>query len=119
MAFVRVYGLRPTTPPGDLIAWRSRFMDMVRTLPGQSDPCVHVSFPSDLLEQLGNEITIIVEGIRTVCGDGLNSAYRDRLALDLASVLSESAQPRPERVHVVVHLEQMSGVIIAPTPTKL
>jgi hypothetical protein len=98
MPIVRVYGLRPTTPPGDLIAWQSKFTDLVRTLPGQLDACVHVAFPSDLLEQIGKELTIIVEGIRCVYGDGMNGDYRDRLALALASFLFDSVRPRPERV---------------------
>ena len=119
MPIVRVYGLRPTTPPGDLIAWQSRFTDLVRTLPGHLDACVHVAFPSDLLEPLGTELTIIVEGIRCVYGDGFNSAYRDRLALDLASFLFDSVRPQPERVHAVVHLDQMSGIIVVPTPAPV
>jgi hypothetical protein len=103
MPLIRITGLNPQAPTGELLAFQRRIQDMVLAIPELElkDPSqVTVSFVAELLPPVGTDVIVVVEGLFD--SSRRTPVVRQRIADDIATVLSTFGRYAPYNVEIMI-----------------
>ncbi len=103
MPIIRIMGLNPQTPAGELLLFQRRLQDAVLVIPelSLSDPAqVSVVFVAELLPPLGTDVVVAIEGLFYT--PARTAEVRQRLAEDVGAVFSTFGQYTPHSIEVIV-----------------